>query len=236
MRFTDPELESVIPNIAGILPLAALIDFTDPEHVLHFYQLSGQGIVWNWVITPACARLILSHDGTSACCLDQGSAVPPLWCLDGRWGDQYHCSNPSTIRACMGVAALQRVGIDPPPRERSRNWLLRLSSLFLPPQLLSPQHFRPQRLRIILVSRTKSRGKKGLFGDSVRYGATVLVSGLVFLTVLVTTMLVRLYIATFVPFGGPGDRSFNSYRLRSPSQANHRTDAAVVPAACRSGR
>ena len=132
--------------------------------------------MWNWVITPACARLLLSHDGIRACCLDQGSAVTPLICLDGRWGDEYPCPSPSTVRACMGVAALKK--IDLPPCEGDGD--------------------RPQRLRIILVSSAESEKKKGLFRDkSGWYWAIVSVSGWVaFLAALVTTVLARLYIAT----------------------------------------
>ena len=170
-----PKLSGMPANVAGILPLSALIDFTDAEQTLHWYQLSGRGMMWNWVITPACARLLLSHDGTRACCLDQGGNVTPLICLDGLWGDVYPCSSPSTVRACMGVAALKK--IDLPPREGGGD--------------------RPQRLRIILVSRAESEKKKGLFRDkSGWYWATVSVFGWVaFLAALVTTVLAGLYIA-----------------------------------------
>ena len=206
-----PKLGGMPANVTGILPLAALIDFTDPEHILHFYQLSGRGVAWNWVITPACARLILSHDGTGACCLDEGSAVPPLMCLDGRWGDLYHCSNPSTIRACIEVAAPERIQIDPLSPEQnpvqlqgSQLQLLRLQrvqsqpvrlqrvqSQLLRPQRVQPQPLRPQRLRIILLSPAEST-----FWDSVLYGTITLVSGLVFFATLVTTVLAKLYLAT----------------------------------------
>ena len=157
-------------SVAGILPLAALIDFKAPEEVLHFYQLSGRGMMWNWVITPANARVLLSHDGVRACCLDQSGAVLPLNCTDGRWGDAYHCSSPTTIRACMGVAALMK--IEPPPFKGAGDRL--------------------QRVQIFLVSRAESKeGKKAGW-----YWAIVSLSGLVvFLAVLVTTVLAELYIA-----------------------------------------
>ena len=174
-----PKLGGIPANVTGILPLSALIDFTDPEQILHFYQLSGRGMMWNWVITPACARLIVSHDGTRACYLDQGSAVPPLFCLDGRWGDCYPCSNPSTIRACIGAAAKKRNTDLPPPK-----------SNHLKSNAPKSEPVRPQRLRIILVSRAKSKG------NPVWYRATVSVSGLVFLAALVTTILAELYKAT----------------------------------------
>ena len=169
---TLPELGGMPANVAGILPLAALIDFTDPQQLLHFYQLSGRGMMWNWVITPACARLILSLDGTGPCCLDEGSAVPPLFCLDGCWGDLYHCSSPSTIRACMGVAAPAKIKIDPPPREWGR--------------------VRPQRLRIILVLRAES---KSLLRAKIWYTVITYIALCVLLIVMVITMVNGLYIA-----------------------------------------
>ena len=196
-----PKLGGMPANVTGILPLAALIDFTDPKQILHFYQLSGRGMMWNWVITPACARLILSHDGTGTCCLDEGSAVPPLMCLDGRWGDLYHCSNPSTIRACMGVAALKKIKIDPSSCDQCRAGPQRVQSQPLWPQPLwpqpvQPQRLRPQSLRIILVLPAEGKGIKGRFWDSVWYEAIASVSGLVFLTTLITTIVTKLYIAT----------------------------------------
>ena len=142
-----PKLGGMPANVTGILPLAALIDFTDPEQILHFYQLSGRGMMWNWVITPACARLILSHDGTGACCLDQGSAVPPLLCLDGRWGDLYHCSNPSTIRACMEVEALRKIKIVPLAREQSRVQPQSVQSQPLQPQCVQSRPLQLQRVQ-----------------------------------------------------------------------------------------
>ena len=174
-----PELRGMPANVAGILPLSALIDFTDAEQTLHSYQLSGRGMLWNWVITPACARLLLSHDGIRACCLDQSGAVPTLNCLDGRWGDSYPCSSPSTIRACVGVAVLRKLDLP----------------------LFNGGGDRPQRLRILLVSPAERKENSGLFGDRITkcgwYWAMVSLSGLVlFLAVLVATVLTKLYIAT----------------------------------------
>ena len=174
-----PKLSGIPANVTGILPLSALIDFTDPEQILHFYQLSGRGMMWNWVITPACARLLVSHDGTRTCYLDQGSAASPLFCLDGRWGDCYPCSNPSTIRACMGVAVKKKhPDSQPKPSHQKSN-------------TPKSKPIRPQRLRIIQVSRAESKK-----GNPVWYKATVLVSGFVFLAALVTTILTELYKAT----------------------------------------
>ena len=177
--FNPPELSGLVANIAGILPLSALVDFTDAEQTLHSYQLSGRGMEWNWVITPACARVLLSHDGVRACYLDKCGTVT-LHCMDGRWGDIYPCSSPSTIRSCMGAVAFEKIVLPPPPGEGGD---------------------RPQCLRIILVSRAESPKKKGLFGGRITrpawYWAIISLSGWVaFLAALVITVLAKLYIAT----------------------------------------
>ena len=57
---TLPALDGWLANLAGILPLSALAEFTDPPRMLHAYQLSGCGLLWNWAVTPAGARLLLS--------------------------------------------------------------------------------------------------------------------------------------------------------------------------------
>ena len=186
--FKPPVLSGMPASVAGILPLFALIDLTNAEPTLHWYQLSGRSMMWNWVIKPACARLLLSHDGVRACCLDQSGTAAPLNCIDGRWGNKYHCSSASTIRACMRVAPLSKIVLPPQPQPQP------------PPQPLPPYDDRPQRLRIILVSSAKSEEKKGHSGDRITttrwYWAVVLVSGwVVFLAALVTTVLAELYIA-----------------------------------------
>lgn len=105
MSYTPPMLNDWLSNLAGILPLSALIEFTDFPKTLHSYELSGRGLLWNWLVTPAGSRLLLSNsDKTTACCLDQPGRTPPLHCIDGRWGDCYPCSSPFTIRTCISQA------------------------------------------------------------------------------------------------------------------------------------
>ena len=176
-----PTLSGMPANIAGILPLSALIDFTDAERTLHSYQLSGRGLIWNWVITPACARLLISTDSTRVCCLDQSGAVSILHCMDGRWGDAYPCSIPSTVRTCMEVAIYRK---------------FELSDGSVP----GGGGDRPQHLRIIRVSVTQTKGSGTIFGDRIiKLGSNwfiVSVSGwVVFLATLVAAVLAGLYIA-----------------------------------------
>ena len=71
-----PSLAVWLQQLAGILPLTALIDFTDLSVKLHAFELSGAVPFWNWAITPAGARLLLSsQDTTYTCCLDQLSGA-----------------------------------------------------------------------------------------------------------------------------------------------------------------
>ena len=86
-------------ELAGILPLSALIDFLDVPRTLHIFQLTGNQPLWCWCITPSASRLLLSkRKAEDSCNLDRfGASLNPL-CLDGRHGDSYHMVNPETLR------------------------------------------------------------------------------------------------------------------------------------------
>jgi hypothetical protein len=93
-----PKLPLWAQTLATILPLSALIEFVDVATELHAFQLSNS-VRWNWPVTPAGARLLLSeNDTTNAPCLDQPQRSITLQCFDGRWGNQYPCSSPTTTR------------------------------------------------------------------------------------------------------------------------------------------
>lgn len=97
-----PDLNDWLANAAGILPLSSLIEFTDVAIKLHSYELSGRGLLWNWLVSPIGARLLLSNnDGSNTCYLDRAEQTPPLHCIDGRWGALYPAHSPFTIRACV---------------------------------------------------------------------------------------------------------------------------------------
>lgn len=97
-----PDLGGWLADAAGILPLSALIEFTDVAIKIHSYELSGRGLLWNWLVSPISARLLFSiNDGSNTCCLDRAERTPPLHCIDGRWGALYPAHSPFTIRACV---------------------------------------------------------------------------------------------------------------------------------------
>ncbi|OTA68493.1 hypothetical protein K449DRAFT_429349 [Hypoxylon sp. EC38] len=91
---------SWVSELAGILPLSALIDFIDLPPKLHIIQLAGSALLWNSPITPAGSRLLLSDDRLmySSCYLDRYGNSISLLGLDGRFGSRYYISNPETIR------------------------------------------------------------------------------------------------------------------------------------------
>lgn len=184
--YQQPPLNGWVSNLAGILPLSALIEFTEPLGALHLYELSGRGLLWSWVITPAGARLLTSaKDQASSCCLDRPGAVPKLYCMDGRWGDAYPCSNPFTIRTCVEVAGLStKLGLANP----------------------EIQGLRRQRLRIVRVSLNEMKPTRRTFISSLLLGCvdkndwawTVvsIVGWLLFLWTLSDCILSGLYLAT----------------------------------------
>jgi hypothetical protein len=55
-------------------------------------------------VTPTGARLLLSdEDTTDACCLDRIARSVTLHCIDGRFGDLYPSSTPTTTRLCVST-------------------------------------------------------------------------------------------------------------------------------------
>lgn len=91
-----------VGELAGILPLSALIDFIDVPKKLHIFELAGAVPLWSWPVTPAGSRLLLSDKHTRrTCCLDRYGSSVALIALDGRYGDQYTVSSPETIRLCL---------------------------------------------------------------------------------------------------------------------------------------
>ncbi|KAM7192072.1 hypothetical protein V8F20_009048 [Naviculisporaceae sp. PSN 640] len=107
-------------QLAGILPLTALIEFTDLPTKLHVFELAGGVPFWNWPVTPSGARLLLSTlDNWDACCLDREERSTVLQCVDGRYGDCYPSSTPTTTRlavASKDSAAVARTIRVPNPR------------------------------------------------------------------------------------------------------------------------
>ena len=87
-------------TLASIIPLSGLIEFVDVETSIHVYELRGGSVpFWNWPITPAGARILVSDQGAVGdCLLDQPQRSLRMACIDGRYGNSYPCSAPATTR------------------------------------------------------------------------------------------------------------------------------------------
>lgn len=99
---------SWVAELAGILPLSALIDFIEIPPKLHVLELTGSVPLWSWAITPSGSRLLLAKPNKVAnkpsqqdCCMDQFGNAPTLEALDGRFGERYFVSNPETLRLIL---------------------------------------------------------------------------------------------------------------------------------------
>lgn len=103
MPFIPPILPDWAQQLAGIFPLTALIEFTNLPTKLHVFELTGGVPLWNWPVTPSGARLLLSTlaSNSDACCLDHEERSTVLQCVDGRYGDCYPSSTPTTTRLAV---------------------------------------------------------------------------------------------------------------------------------------
>lgn len=92
-----------VPELAGILPLSALLDFIDIPTKLHIFQLIGAVPLWSWPITPSGSRILLSSgfQADDNAHLDRFGNSLALTALDGRYGDHYLISSPETLRLCL---------------------------------------------------------------------------------------------------------------------------------------
>ena len=133
-----PSLPTWAQQLAGILPLSAVIDFLNTPKVFHIFQLRGAVPAWCWPITPSGSRLLLASSASNdACFLDRyENGAKPL-CLDGRYGDQYPMANAETIRMALDAIPMKRIQNQHPNIE-------------------AEARRRPQELEIVLVSRSDS--------------------------------------------------------------------------------
>ncbi|KAL6822025.1 hypothetical protein J3E69DRAFT_316543 [Trichoderma sp. SZMC 28015] len=95
-----PELPAWAAQLAGILPLTGLFELIDASEKLHSLELAAAVPLWNWPITPAMARSLFSNDNVDACYLDSVRQSQTLHCIDGRFGDLYPSSTPTTSLMC----------------------------------------------------------------------------------------------------------------------------------------
>lgn len=172
-----------LSELAGILPLSALLDFIDVPRKLHMFQLVGGVPLWSWPVTPAGSRLLLSSNvKQQQPCLDQYGSSVSLVALDGRYGEHYFVSNPETFR--LALRSHQAVTIN--------NLHDNMAGAAL----------REQNLEIIHVCRTIPHGPRktiaGLVYESIhstRFWAVSTVGWMAFLACLAATVVLRLYFA-----------------------------------------
>ncbi|PMD60359.1 uncharacterized protein K444DRAFT_663185 [Hyaloscypha bicolor E] len=176
-----PALSIWLQQLAGILPLTALIEFIDIPTKLHVFELSGSVSLWNWPITPAGARLLLLDEHTSyTCCLDEAGYSQTLHCIDGRHGDCYPSSSPATVR--LGLSTHR---VDTKVPNSSVN--------------MKDVEARRQRLEVFNITRLESVAGQSAFPwisktHSLRYKSISLGGWLCWLGVTTICLLAKLYI------------------------------------------
>ncbi|KAI1206348.1 uncharacterized protein F4807DRAFT_439762 [Annulohypoxylon truncatum] len=164
---------SWLQQLAGILPLSALIDFLDVPHALHVFELTGCIPLWCWPVTPSGSRLLLSpHTTEEPCCLDKFGNSQSLICLDGRYGDMYNAASPETLRLCLDSAPRTLVVNDH--------------------QNMLDNHPRPQNLTVVHVSGLDSAG--GSRSSWTLLGAST-IGWILLLGLIVTTIALKCYIS-----------------------------------------
>jgi len=192
-----PSLSLWLQQLAGILPLTALIEFIDLATKLHVFELGGAVSLWHWPVTPAGARLLLSsRENTDACCLDHIENCTILHCIDGRYGDNYPSSTPTTTRLCVSTREVAiRVENDSPnmKAEGGRKQKLEVVLLTqLQPTFLS-------NLADPLVSKQPSsflrRYVRGLSAYSVKYRIVAGVGWACWIGATIVSFMARLYVA-----------------------------------------
>jgi hypothetical protein len=157
----DPKMHAPwISELAGILPLSALIDFVDAPKALHILQLGGEVPLWCWSVTPSASRMLLNSDPDAAeCCLDVAKRSDKPFCLDGRYGDKYPMANAETVRMCLEASRCHTIDDD-------------RQSKFV----ASEADRRPQQLEFIVIrpapSRTQIEGQSSFSKDPVENGYT----------------------------------------------------------------
>ena len=101
-----------VRELAGILPLSALIDFIEIPPKLHTLQLTGAVPLWSWAVTPSGSRLLLAKQEKLAsqdCYQDRFGNTLALEVLDGRYGQRYFASNPETLRLMLSAYPITEI-------------------------------------------------------------------------------------------------------------------------------
>ena len=135
-------------------------------------------------MTPTGARLVCKrHENLDMdCCLNQaGEMAPSLTCIDGRYGDCYPSSAPTTVRLCFDLLTADKTVL---------NWSSNLKT----------GRPREQRLNVVLASpfhpTREPKLLRRMFGTcSLRYCATSLFGWFLLLGIFSVSIVSGLYIA-----------------------------------------
>jgi len=200
-----PDIPQWTQQLAGILPFSALVEFIDVGVKIHLYELTGRIPLWNWPITPAGARLLLSSESIhDACCLDRPSRSVILHCIDGKFGDLYPCSSPTTTRLCLSGES------DVPciPNESSN---------------MTAMAARRQKLTVVHLTQGiagSAHAKRPLKFDSLRYGIVWTMGWLFWIILTVIALISRQYYGLayylLMPITGVVVRATHGFKARQP--------------------
>ena len=182
-------------QLAGILPLSALVDFVDIPRKLHVFELVGAVSLWNWPVTPAGNRILLADEPVGQpCSLDRVGSSVPLTCIDGRYGDSYPCSSPETVRMCLST---RRIGTTFENGHKN-----------MAAKDRKDDTMREQKLEIVLLSRTPTKAKCNPSNDwwmdmlrkhwtsrSWTYLVVSTIGWILWLVVCIGSYLLRCYVA-----------------------------------------
>jgi hypothetical protein len=183
-----PKLPYWVQQLAGILPLTALIEFIDLPTKLHTSELTGSVLLWDWPVTPAGARLLLrTLDNGDACCLDHEDRGSVLHCIDGRHGDCYPSSAPTTTRLAVSSQEDAFIVLNNSPN-------------------MLEESIRKQTLKVVLLSHkaesirnSSDRARKtflGRFrGQSIRYRLVAYAGWILWAGILSISIICRLYLS-----------------------------------------
>ncbi|CBF75900.1 hypothetical protein AN3553.2 [Aspergillus nidulans FGSC A4] len=182
--FWLPPLPEWAAQLVSILPLCALIEFSEEALKLHVFELAGLIPLWSWPVSPKGARLLLSSDNSiDACCLDRPGASPELHCMDGKYGDHYPSSAAATTRLYLSAQSITKRVSN--PFEKNPN-LSRRQKLDL--YLVRPMPTSQSGLWIL-------RGWEKLHGVvSPRYATSALTGWMLWLAILILSLVSGTYL------------------------------------------
>ena len=106
------ERHARVGELAGILPLSALIDFIEIPPKLHTLELTGAVLLWSWAITLSGSRLLLAKQekfASQGCYKDRFGNTVALKVLDGRYSERYFASSPETLRLMLSAYPITKV-------------------------------------------------------------------------------------------------------------------------------